>query len=101
MNKHTDTDSIQKWIFTEDAPGLMAAAADAVREKFGKARKHLAAAFDRSGKTLGHVKEKAIVGAKFADETVRANVYTSMAIALGVGALIGFLTACHRSRKSD
>jgi ElaB/YqjD/DUF883 family membrane-anchored ribosome-binding protein len=48
----------------------------------------------------GRVREKAVEGAKAADQTVRENPYQAIAIALGVGALIGFLAA-RRCSKND
>jgi len=84
----------------EDARALMAATADVAGEKVGEARKRLAAALESGKQIYGRVREKAVEGAKAADQTVRENPYQAIAIALGVGALIGFVVA-RRCSKSD
>ena len=89
----------------EDARALMAATADVAGEKVSEARQRLAAALDAavdSGKkTFGRVKEKAVEGAKATDEAVHEHPYQAIAIALGVGALIGYLVARRCSRSDD
>jgi ElaB/YqjD/DUF883 family membrane-anchored ribosome-binding protein len=79
----------------------MAATADVAGDKVGEARKRLAAALDRAKVLAGRVREKAIEGAKAADEAVHEHPYQAMAIALGVGALIGYLAARRCSRNND
>jgi ElaB/YqjD/DUF883 family membrane-anchored ribosome-binding protein len=45
-----------------------------------------------SGKQVfGRVRERAVEGAKAADELVRENPYQTLVIAFGVGAVIGYL----------
>ena len=39
------------------------------------------------------MKDKAVEGAKATDSAIRSHPYESMAIAFGVGALIGFLAS--------
>jgi ElaB/YqjD/DUF883 family membrane-anchored ribosome-binding protein len=39
------------------------------------------------------VRDKAVAGAKVADQSVRENPYQAIAIGVGVGALIGYLVA--------
>ena len=47
-----------------------------------------------NGKEMyGRVRDKAVEGAKTADEAVREHPYTAIGIAVGLGALIGFLLA--------
>jgi len=77
----------------EDARALMAATADVAGEKVGEARKRLAAALEGGRQVYGRVREKAVDGAKAADQTVRENPYQAIGIALGVGAVIGILIA--------
>ena len=84
----------------EDARALMAATADVAGDKVGEARKRLAAALESGKQIYGRVREKAVEGAKAADQTVRENPYQAIAIALGVGAVIGFLAA-RRCSKND
>ena len=83
----------------QDAQALMAATADVAGEKVGEARKRLAEALERGKEIYGCVREKAVEGAKAADQTVRDNPYQAIAIALGVGAVIGYLAARRCSRN--
>ena len=85
----------------EDARALMTATADVAGEKVGEARKRLAAALDSARDIAGRVRDKAVQGAKAADQAVREHPYQAVGIALGVGALIGFLVARRCSRNGD
>lgn len=84
----------------EDARALIAATADAAGEKVQEARKRLAAALEHGKELAGGVRDRAVECSKAADETVRQYPYQAIAIALGVGAVVGFLVAhrcsCHR-----
>ncbi len=99
MNKQTQAIENDLSTLAEDARALMAATADVAGEKVGEARKRLAAALESSKEIYGRVRDKAVEGAKAADQTVRENPYQAIAIALGVGALIGFLLARRCSRR--
>src|SRR5271166_4838455 len=99
MNKHTQTTSNDMGTLAEDARALMAATADVAGEKVGQARKRLAGALDRAKEIADRVREKAVEGAKAADEAVREHPYQALGIAFGVGALIGFLAARRCSRN--
>ena len=101
MEKQTQASSHDVNQLAEDARALMAATADVAGEKVGEARKRLAAALDSGKEMYGRVKQKAVEGAKVADETVRANPYQSIAIAAGVGVIIGYLAARQCSRSRD
>ena len=85
----------------EDARALMAATADVAEEKVVEARKRLSTALNNGKEIYDRVKEKAVEGAKVADQTVREHPYQAMAIALGIGALIGFFAARQYPRKGD
>ena len=85
----------------EDAQALMAATADVAGEKVGEARKRLAAALERAKEIAGRVRDKTVHAAKATDEAVHEHPYQAMAIALGVGALIGFLVARRCACKRD
>ena len=101
MNKHTQTASHDIGSLAEDARALMAATADVAGEKVGEARNRLSAALERAKEIAGNVRDKAVAGAKVTDQTIRENPYQSIAIGVGVGALIGFLVArrcaCNRN----
>ena len=58
-----------------------------------EARKRLAAALERGKEIYGRVSDKAVEGAKAADEAVHEHPYQVIAVALGVGALAGYLLA--------
>jgi len=79
----------------------MAVTADVAGEKVSEARKRLAAALDSAKEIAGRVREKAVEGAKATDEAVHEHPYQSIGIALGVGALIGYLAARRCSRNDD
>lgn len=83
----------------EDALALMSATADVGGEKVVEARKRLASALESGKKLYGQVKDKVVDGAKATDSAVHRHPYAAIGIALGVGALVGFLLArrCTRS----
>jgi len=85
----------------EDARALVAATADVAGDKVAEARKRLAAALDSGKELLGRVREKAVKHAQTADQVVRDNPYQTVAIALGVGAVIGYLLAARRCSRND
>lgn len=75
----------------EDARALMEATAEFTDEKVAKARKRLADALEQGRGIYAGLQEKAVDGAKAVDECVREHPYQSIAIAFGVGALLGVL----------
>lgn len=93
MNKQMQAVSNDVSTLAEDARALMIATADVAGEKVGEARKRLSAALESGREIYGRVREKAVEGAKTADEAVREHPYTAIGIAASVGALIGFLLA--------
>ena len=99
MNKKSQETENDLGTLAEDARALLAATADVAGEKVGEARKRLAAALESGKEIYGRVREKAVEGAKAADQAVRENPYQAMAIAFGVGAFIGFLASRRCSRK--
>jgi ElaB/YqjD/DUF883 family membrane-anchored ribosome-binding protein len=99
MSKQTQETSNDMGTLAEDARALMAATADVAGEKVGEARKRLAAALDRAREIAARVRDKAVEGAKATDEAVREHPYQAIGIALGVGALLGFLIARRCSRN--
>jgi len=85
----------------QDASALMAATADVAGEKVGEARKRLAAALERAKEVAGRVRERAVEGAKVADKAVHEHPYQAMAVAFGIGAIVGYLLAQRCSRNSN
>ena len=101
MNKETQAISNDLGTLAEDARELLTATADVAGEKVGQARKRLAAALESGKEIAGCVRDKAIAGAKVADQTVRENPYQAIAIGVGVGAILGFLIARRCSSSRD
>ncbi len=101
MNKQTPAISNDMSTLAEEARALMAATADVAGEKVSEARKRLAAALESGKEIYGRVREKAVEGGKAADEAVHEHPYQAIGIALGVGALIGYLVVRRCSRNGD
>jgi ElaB/YqjD/DUF883 family membrane-anchored ribosome-binding protein len=57
-----------------------------LRERFDAAHERFSDAYDGARK-------KVVAGARYTDESIRENPYQSLAIALGVGVLVGVLVA--------
>jgi ElaB/YqjD/DUF883 family membrane-anchored ribosome-binding protein len=101
MNKHTQAISNDMGQLAEDARALMTATADVAGEKVGEARKRLAAALEAGKEIVGRARDKAVEGAKATDQAVHEHPYQVIGIALGVGALLGYLVARRCSRNGD
>ncbi len=101
MNKHIQAISNDVGTLAEDARVLMAATADVAEEKVVEARKRLGIALDGSKRIFGRVRDKAVEGARTADQTVHEHPYETIGIAFGVGALIGYLVALRYLRNTD
>jgi len=101
MDKQTQTNSNDMGSLAEDARALMAATADVAGERVAEARKRLAAALERGKEIYGGVRDKAVEGAKAADQAVREHPYQAVGVALGIGAIIGYLVARRCSGDRD
>ena len=101
MDKVTQAISNDLGALAEDAHALMSATADVTGEKVSEARKRLAAALERGKEIYGAVRDKAVEGAKAADEAVHEHPYQAIAIGVGVGALLGYFVARRCSRSCD
>lgn len=101
MNQPTQDTSSDINQLADDARALMAATADVAGDKVSEARQRLAAALDRGKQLYGRARDKAVEGAKAADEAVHAHPYQAIAIGVGVGALVGYLIARQCSSKRD
>ncbi len=75
----------------EDAQALLTATAHVAEEKVVEARNRLTAAIEKGRETWNNVSEKAVAGAKATDQIIRENPYKALGVALGVGAIIGYL----------
>jgi ElaB/YqjD/DUF883 family membrane-anchored ribosome-binding protein len=85
----------------EDARALMTATADVAGEKVADARKRVADALESAKEIAGRVRDQAVDYAKAADEAVHEHPYKAIGIALGVGALLGYLLSRRGSRNGD
>jgi ElaB/YqjD/DUF883 family membrane-anchored ribosome-binding protein len=101
MDKQTQASSNDIGTLAEDARALMAATADVTGDKVSEARKRLAAALERGKEIYGRVREKAVEGAKVTDQAVHEHPYQAIGIALGVGAIIGYVVARRCSCQRD
>jgi ElaB/YqjD/DUF883 family membrane-anchored ribosome-binding protein len=93
MKQKTETADLAEPVqnLVEDAKELLAATADVAEGKVIEARKRLSAAIEK-GKDAWHaVQDSAVSGAKATDRAIREHPYPSLAIAFGVGLLVGFL----------
>ena len=61
-------------------------------------RARYAAAQERVGELYTSAKKNVVAGAKYTDETIRANPYQSIAIAAGIGLLVGVLVGRRSNR---
>ena len=101
MNKETQAVSNDMGQLADDARALIAATADMAGDKVVEARKRLATALENGKELYSRCREKAVEGAKAADEAVREHPYQAIAIGVGVGALVGYLLGRRGSRNSD
>jgi ElaB/YqjD/DUF883 family membrane-anchored ribosome-binding protein len=90
-DKHRQTAENDMSTLAEDARALMAATADVAGDKVAEARRRLAAVLDAGKQTIGRIREKVVERAEAADQVVRENPYQTIAIAVGIGAVIGYL----------
>lgn len=75
--------------------------AETAAEWAGEARNRLTTAFENTREFVSDVRDKAVASAKATDKTVHENPYKSIAVAAGVGVLLGFILARrHASKKS-
>jgi ElaB/YqjD/DUF883 family membrane-anchored ribosome-binding protein len=77
----------------DDARELLEATSEIADEKVTAARQRLSDAIEAGKESYEQIQQKVVRGAKAADQTVRSHPYESMAVALGVGLIIGFLVS--------
>jgi len=99
MNNYTDEVRDDINTLAEDARALVVATGHMAGEKVAAARQRLSAALEGAQEICGRVRQKAIGKAKATDKVVRDHPYQAVGIALGIGALIGFLVT-HRKNGS-
>ncbi len=80
-------------VLSRDAEAILHATAGQAGDKLGDLRDRLSGAVESAKDTCRRIEEKAIAGARAADETIREHPYESIGIAFGVGLLIGVLVS--------
>src|SRR5262245_41938980 len=80
-------------VVVHDAEALLKASAGELGEKAREARNRLSASLENCKTSLHVVEEKAIAGAKAADQVIRDHPYQSIGLSFGVGLLIGVLVS--------
>lgn len=83
-----------------EAEGLLAGSLkEQSTETIESLRERLGAAQERLAQACGAAKRKVLAGAHYADDTIRENPYQAMAVAAGIGVLVGVLLG--RSSSSN
>ena len=90
MKKHEETHPDTQHL-VEDAQALLSATAHVAEDKVVEARKRLAACLEKGKETWKTVQQKTVAGVKATDQAIREHPYQSVGVALGIGALIGYL----------
>lgn len=90
MKKHNSA-AVELGTLVEDAHALLAATAHVAEDKVIEARKRLTLALEKGKDAWNEVQERAVAGAKAADQTIREHPYQSIGIAFGVGAIMALL----------
>jgi ElaB/YqjD/DUF883 family membrane-anchored ribosome-binding protein len=78
-------------LVTEAQKLIDASAEDATGEHRNALRERFDAAKERFNELYSTAKKRVVDGGKYADQTIRNNPYQSIAIAAGVGMIIGIL----------
>ena len=90
-DKHRQTAENDLSTLAEDARALMTATADVAGDKVAEARRRLAGALDTAKQAMARIREKVVERAEAANQVVRENPYQTIAIAVGIGAVIGYV----------
>ena len=91
MTTHTHPNGANEAALADDARALLVATADVAGETIAEARRQLAEALEQTREACGDMRERALAGVKAGDEVVREHPYQTIAIAVGVGAILGYL----------
>ena len=70
---------------------LVGPVSDRVTDKFGDLRARLEQLQTKAVNVYGDARRKVVEGARVTDETIRSHPYESLAVALGIGVLLGAL----------
>jgi ElaB/YqjD/DUF883 family membrane-anchored ribosome-binding protein len=76
--------------------------AEAAEETAGEATNRLTAVLENTRQFVGNVRDQAVATAKATDKAVHQNPYKALAIAAGVGVLLGYIFGRRRTAgKAD
>ena len=102
MNEtQTKTGQNDMGTLAKDARSLITATTDVASHKFGEARQRVAETVESAKETAGRVRDQAVDYAKAADKVMHAHPYQAVGIAVGVGAILGYLVSRRGSCSSD
>lgn len=93
MKRHKADMTAELENLADDAQALLTATANVAEEKVVEARRRLTTALEKGQEALKVVQDKAVEGVKATDSAIRSHPYQAIGVALGVGALIGFLVS--------
>src|ERR1019366_2005 len=93
---HNDLGTLAK-----DARSLITATTDVATQKLGEVRQRVVETVESAEETARRVRDQAVDYAKTADKAVREHPYKAVGIALGVGAILGYLMSRRGSRNGD
>jgi ElaB/YqjD/DUF883 family membrane-anchored ribosome-binding protein len=93
MRKHAIADTSDLESLAEDAKALLVATGHVAEEKVIEARKRLSAALENGKETWERMQDRAVAGVKATDEAIHEHPYQAVGVALGVGAVLGYLLA--------
>ena len=85
----------------KDAHSLLTATTDVATQKLGDVRQRVVETVESAKETAGRVRDQAVDYAKAADKAVHKHPYKALGIALGVGAILGYLMFRRGSRNGD
>lgn len=83
-----------------DSPEHQPSFRDRTTQAWSSIRDGVSNAKVRCGEFYDGAREKVTVGARTTDEAIRTHPYTTMAVAAGVGVLIGLLIGRRRSKET-
>lgn len=99
MNTQTISNEINK--LAEKAEALVTATANIAGDEIGDARTRLAAALTRGKEIYSRVQEKENECSGALKKTINGHVFETIALALGLGALIGYASSRRCSAKCE
>jgi ElaB/YqjD/DUF883 family membrane-anchored ribosome-binding protein len=98
LHKEMDRVGVDFETLAKDARALMTATAHVTGDKVEEARQRLEEMLGNGGDLYEGLRDRALRGAKVADDTVREHTYSVIGIAIGAGLLLGLL-ASHRLQR--